>query len=129
MTTAPDPHPPTGSPMSEVRILYDGECPVCTAYSRFTRLRRRHDVELVDARHAPELVRDLRERGVEIDEGMVVLVDGEVHHGDDAVAFLEMEGRWSLLPSTRWIRRLYPLAWRFRNLLLRVLGRSRHIDA
>lgn len=115
--------------MADLRVVYDGECPFCSAYGRLARLRHRHDVELVDARRAPELVRDLRERGVEIDEGMVVLADGELHHGADAAAFLELESRFSPLPSARWIRRLYPWVWRLRNLLLRFLGRDPHVEA
>lgn len=115
--------------MAEIRIVYDGECPICSAYAELTRLRQRHAVELVDARRARDLVRELRADGVDIDDGMVVLVDGEVHQGEDAAAFLELEGRLGLLPSTSWIRRLYPWIWRFRNGLLRLLGRDPHVEA
>lgn len=115
--------------MAEIRILYDGQCPVCSAYARFTRLRQRHDVTLVDAREARGLVRDLRGRGVDIDDGLVVLVDGEIHQGEEAAALVELEGRYGLLPSTAWIRRLYPWIWRFRNALLRALGRDPHVES
>lgn len=114
--------------MARVRVVYDGDCPFCSAYARLTRLRQRHEVELVDARRDPELVGELRQQGYDADEGMIVLVDGEVHHGEDAAAFLEAESRRGLLPSDGWIRKLYPLVFRLRNLALRLLGRDPHID-
>lgn len=115
--------------MAHVRVLYDGDCPFCSAYARLARLRQRHDVELVDAREADELVGDLRRRGYDVDEGMIVLVDGEIHHGDDAAAFLELEARSRLLPSSGWIRSLYPWVYRLRSLALRILGRDPHVGA
>lgn len=113
--------------MADVKILYDGDCPICSAYAQFTRLRQRHHVEIVDGREARDHVTTLREQGVDIDEGMIVLVDGEVYHGDEAVAFLEIEGRYGVLRSASWIRRLYPWVWRARNALLRMLGRDPHV--
>lgn len=113
--------------MADVRVVYDGDCPFCSAYARLTRLRQRHDVELVDARRAPELVRSLRERGYDVDEGMVVLADGETYHGQDAAAFLEMASRRRPILSAGWIRRLYPWVYRLRSLALRLLGRDPHV--
>ncbi len=113
--------------MADVRVVYDGDCPFCSAYARLTRLRQRHDMELVNAREAPELVRRLRDRGYDVDEGMVVLADGDIHHGEDAAAFLEVASRLPLLPSAGWIRRLYPWVYRLRSLALRLLGRDPHI--
>ena len=49
--------------MARVRVVYDGDCPFCSAYARLTRLRQRHEVDLVDAREAPELVGRLRQQG------------------------------------------------------------------
>lgn len=115
--------------MSRVRVLYDGDCPFCSAYARLARLRRRHDVELVDAREAGELVRELRERGYDVDEGMIVLVDGEVHHGDDAAAFLELESGGGRLASSGLVRNLYPFVYRLRALALRFLGRDPHVES
>jgi len=113
--------------VADVRIVYDGDCPFCSSYARLARLRQRHDVELVNAREAPGMVRTLRQRGADLDEGMVVLVDGEIHHGEEAAAFLELEGRARLVPSAGWIRRLYPWVYRLRGLALRLLGRDPHI--
>lgn len=114
--------------MARVRVLYDGECPFCSAYARFARLRQRHELELLDAREARDLVRKLRDRGYDIDEGMIVLVDGEVHHGDDAAAFLELESRGGWLASSGLIRAVYPWLYRLRGLALRALGRDLHVD-
>lgn len=120
--------------MAEIRIVYDGDCPFCSAYARLTRLRQRHDVELVNAREARGLVRRLRRRGMDVDDGMIVLVDGEAHHGDDAAAFLESAAGGGDGGSARggdgggWIRRVYPWLYRLRSLALRLLGRDPHVD-
>lgn len=120
--------------MAQVRIVYDGDCPFCSAYARLARLRQRHEVELVDAREASGLVRRLRRRGMDVDDGMIVLVDGEAHHGDDAAAFLEAEARGGFGGGASgedaggWIRRVYPWLYRLRSLALRLLGRDPHVD-
>lgn len=122
--------------MAEIRIVYDGDCPFCSAYARLARLRQRHDVELVNAREARGLVRRLRRRGMDVDDGMIVLVDGEAHHGDDAAAYLESAARGGPGGDGRsagggdgggWIRRVYPLLYRLRGLALRLLGRDPHV--
>jgi predicted DCC family thiol-disulfide oxidoreductase YuxK len=66
-------------------LLYDGECPVCSAYVAMARLRRLYpDLEVLNARSEPGLVAELRRRGYEINEGMVLNLDGVVHFGADA---------------------------------------------
>lgn len=70
-------------------LLYDGECPVCAAYVEFAELRRRHPgLRLLNARNEPELVSDLRGQGYEINDGMVLFVDGQIHYGKAATAKL-----------------------------------------
>ena len=59
--------------MREDYLLYDGECPACSSYVAFSRLRRlRPSLKVLDARGEPALVEELRGRGYEINEGMVM---------------------------------------------------------
>jgi predicted DCC family thiol-disulfide oxidoreductase YuxK len=83
-------------------LLYDGECPVCSAYVAMARLRRLcPHLEVLDARTEPALVADLRRQGYEINEGMVLRLDGAVHFGAAATRKIARLGRAS--PS-RWRR-------------------------
>jgi predicted DCC family thiol-disulfide oxidoreductase YuxK len=116
-------------------LLYDGECPVCSAYVAMSRLRRLHPhIRVLNARAEPHLVAELRAEGYEINEGMVLCLDGVIHFGADATRMMAVLGRASpsrwrrtalaFLGTAPWSRRLYPWLNRARLLLLRLLGRS-----
>jgi predicted DCC family thiol-disulfide oxidoreductase YuxK len=117
-------------------LLYDGRCPVCSAYVAMARLRRLHpDLKLLDARSAPALVADLRGRGYEINEGMVLCLDGAIHFGADATRMIALLGSASpswwhrtalgLVGTAPWSRWIYPWLNRGRGVLLRLLRRGR----
>jgi hypothetical protein len=94
-----------------------------------TQLRRHYPhIKVLDARTEPALVADLRRRGYEINEGMVLRLGGVVHFGADATDTIARLGRAS--PS--WWRRAglsvlgaAPYRWLSvgRLALLRLLGR------
>ncbi len=115
-------------------IIYDGECPVCTRYVRMARLREAAgEVTLVNARERDHpRVAEVRARGLDLNEGMVVLLDGQMHYGSDAMVVLSALSTRSGLfnrmmrvafASPRRARWLYPVLVRGRLLLLRLLGR------
>jgi predicted DCC family thiol-disulfide oxidoreductase YuxK len=117
-------------------LLYDGECPVCSAYVAMARLRRLYpDLQVLDARSEPDLVAELRGRGYEINEGMVLCLDGAIHFGADATRMIAVLGRASpsrwrrtalgLIGTAPWSRRIYPWLNRGRGVLLRLLRRGR----
>src|SRR5436190_11708114 len=121
------------APNDDVTLIYDGECPVCTAYScnvdaGSSQLKR------VNARSVtPEVQRALDE-GIDLDEGMVVLYQGKLYHGADAMH------RMALLAPNSGIRNrlnrlffgnlavaraIYPTLRAGRNTLLYILGRKK----
>jgi len=115
-------------------LLYDGECPACSSFVAFSRLRpSRPSLRLLDARHHPELVEELRGRGYEINEGMAMQLDGKVLFGAEVTRMMARlskdPGRprrallWAI-GDAPWSRPLYPLLRGCRNLLLKALGRS-----
>jgi predicted DCC family thiol-disulfide oxidoreductase YuxK len=119
-------------------LLYDGDCPACSAYVAMSRLRQLYPgLRVMSARAEPALVAELRGKGYEINEGMVLRLDGVIHFGPDATHMIAVLGRASpswwrkaALAGTGtapWARRLYPWLNRTRGLLLRLLGR-RPID-
>ncbi len=116
-------------------IVYDGECPFCSAYVRMVRLRAAAGpVELIDARSDHPLVAQARANGLDLDEGMAMLMAGRWSHGDEVIHRLAlMSGPSGLLNRLQaWIFRsparsriLYPWLRAGRNLTLRFLGQRR----
>ena len=72
----------------ELALIYDRECPVCTAYSCSVGVDESHaaGVRRINARDAEhELVRQAKEAGLDLDDGMVVVHQGKLYHGADAL--------------------------------------------
>lgn len=115
-------------------IVYDGECIFCQNYVSFIRLKDAvGPVELIDARSDDPRVADLVARGFDLDEGMVFVIRGQVHHGADAVQVLaqltssvgmlnRLNGRIFVSPALT--RALYPAMKLGRRMTLMVRGRS-----
>jgi predicted DCC family thiol-disulfide oxidoreductase YuxK len=116
-------------------LVYDGECPFCSAYVKLVRLRETvGKIRLIDARNGGPEVEQIRAAGLDLDEGMVLWLDGRMHHGDAAIHALALlttpSGAFNR--ATRWVfrsearsRLLYPFLRTGRNAALRLLGRSR----
>lgn len=126
--------------MSDVKadapyIIYDGECPFCSTYVKFMRLRESvGKVELLDAREGGAVVDSVRQLGYDLNEGMIFYYGGQYYYGADAVQMLSM-----LSGSRGWLNRLnasifrsparasmlYPFLRAGRNATLQLLGRSK----
>ena len=122
-------HYPAGS----IIIIYDGDCPFCRSYIALTRLRELAETILLDAREEPGLCQELLDKGVSLDEGMVVKINNDVYHGGDAI------NRITLLTSNNTLfnkfaylvfskpvisRFAYPVMRGVRNITLRLLGKK-----
>ena len=118
-----------------VEILYDRECPVCDAYCSLADVRPDAGrISLLDARQDGELLRQVTARSLDIDEGMVVKYRGQIHYGADAIHILATlsprknlfdRASYLLFRSRRRARLVYPVMKAGRNLLLKLLGRTR----
>lgn len=125
----------TGNP--DIYVVYDGDCPFCSAYVRMVRLREvAGSVHLLDAREDHPVVRELKAQGLDFDEGMALKIGDAVYHGDECVHQLAMmSGPSGLFNRFHfWVfknparsRALYPSMRAGRNLALRLLGK-RKID-
>lgn len=119
-------------------LVYDGECPFCTAYVKLVRLRETvGQVRLVNARDGGAEVAMIAAAGLDLDEGMVFNMDGRLLHGEDAIHALALlttdSGAFNRL--SRWVfqsesraRALYPALRNGRNLALKLLGREKLKD-
>lgn len=116
-------------------ILYDGDCPFCHNYVALLRLREAvGPLRIVNAREGGPEAEYARSAGLDLDEGMVLHLDGQLHHGADCMRVLaalsDPRGiidrllAWTFV-SGRRARALYPLLRFGRNLTLRTLGRRR----
>ncbi|ACP23100.1 hypothetical protein NGR_b16490 (plasmid) [Sinorhizobium fredii NGR234] len=112
-------------------LLYDGDCPFCTGYARYTRLKEAAGpLRLVDAREAGPEAGEAKRRGYDLNEGMLLKYQGQFYHGDAALHLLAMLttpsgvfnrlNAW-LYRSPRRARIAYPFLRRSRNAILRLL--------
>jgi predicted DCC family thiol-disulfide oxidoreductase YuxK len=118
-----------------IELLYDRQCPVCDYYCQRVDVdKSAGSLTRIDAREDSSIMREVTAIGLDIDEGMVLKVDDEIHYGSDAIHKLatlsSRKGVVNKLAS--WIFRrsrvakiLYPVLAACRNLLLKILGRSR----
>lgn len=116
-------------------LIYDGECPFCSRYVRLLRLREAvGSLRLVDARDNGPEVAAVRERGLLIDEGMVLIMDERYYHGDDCLhvlALMSSQQGWFnrlnfwMFRSAAVSRIAYPVLRAGRNLALKLMGRGK----
>jgi predicted DCC family thiol-disulfide oxidoreductase YuxK len=120
---------------AEAWLVYDGECPFCSRYVRYLRLRDAvGKLHLVDAREGGPLVEEMKAAGLDLDEGMVLKMGGRHYHGADCIHALSMLSGGSgafnrinaaIFRSPTLSRVLYPVLRAGRNTVLRALGRSK----
>jgi predicted DCC family thiol-disulfide oxidoreductase YuxK len=121
-------------------LVYDDECPVCRNYCRHIRLSEAAGrLHLVDARQPGALMDEITRAGLDIDQGMVLKVRGQLYYGDAAmhmITLMSTRAGWFnrlsfLFFGTRLAARVfYPIGKVFRNVLLKFLGISyiRNLD-
>ncbi|WP_299706077.1 DCC1-like thiol-disulfide oxidoreductase family protein [uncultured Tateyamaria sp.] len=119
----------------QIRIIYDGDCPFCSAYVKLVRLRETvGTIELINARSDDEVIDRINAAGLDLDRGMVVEMGGQLQHGDAAMTTLAMmttqSGVFNRIMRLMFSRPaiaciLYPPLVAGRALTLRLLGRRK----
>jgi predicted DCC family thiol-disulfide oxidoreductase YuxK len=119
----------------EILLVYDEECPLCDAYCRVVRLRESvGELRLVNAREDSAVMQEITRQGLDIDQGMVLKVDGMLYYGSDAIHALSLMSSASGAANriNYWIFRsrsrsrfLYPVLRSGRNFLLKVLRKTK----
>jgi predicted DCC family thiol-disulfide oxidoreductase YuxK len=134
MTTADTPAG-TVSSDDELGLVYDWQCPACNVYCHLLRMPESGGrLRLLDARENPEVMQAITAGGYDIDQGMILKINDRLYYGADAIHTLALIAS----PSTAfnrfntWIFRsrrrselLYPILRASRNLLLKVLRRTK----
>ena len=111
-----------------VYVVYDGECPFCTAYCNMVRVKKAAGkIVLVDAREPSDLMNEITSLGLNIDQGMVVKINGQIYYGSSAINILALMGTRSgvfnkinywIFKSKKFSSLLYPALRDCRNLAL-----------
>ncbi|AQT59153.1 DCC1-like thiol-disulfide oxidoreductase family protein [Cellvibrio sp. PSBB023] len=119
----------------QVVLVYDKECPACDNYCRLVRIREDiGDLVLVDAREPGPILDEITALGWDIDQGMVLKLEQQLYYGSDAIHMLSLLGTRSgvfnrlnywLFKSKRLSHLLYPILRTLRNLLLKLLGKTK----
>ena len=123
--------------METLWLVYDGECPLCSAWCKRARVRDAvGELVLVDAREPGPLMDEITALGLDIDQGMVLKFREAIYYGPDAIRMVSLlstpSGAFNRLNA--WFfggaRRAgfwYPIGKAFRNFTLKLLG-IRYID-
>ncbi len=121
--------------MSDNYLIYDGDCPFCANYVRFSALRETvGNIRLIDARENGEEVQAAQASGYVIDEGMLLKLDGQFYYGADCLNRLALLSTRStvfnrlthaLFRRPAMARLFYPILKAGRAVTLRLLGVSR----
>jgi predicted DCC family thiol-disulfide oxidoreductase YuxK len=119
----------------EILLVYDKQCPVCDNYCRLVRIRQTvGDLKLVDAREPSAVMDKITSQGLDIDQGMVLKMGDRLYYGSDAIHALALISSRSgifnrlnywLFKSKILSRFIYPILRFFRNLLLKLLRRTK----
>jgi predicted DCC family thiol-disulfide oxidoreductase YuxK len=119
----------------EILLVYDWECPVCNIYCRLLHVRPTAGrLRLVNARESTAVLREITKAGLDIDQGMVAKMDGQLYYGSDAIHALALVSDRNdlfnrltnyIFRSSQWSRVLYPRLRICRNLLLKAMGKTK----
>lgn len=119
----------------EILLVYDKECPACDTYCKIIKIQETiGNLKIIDARRKSETLDEITKSGLDIDQGMVLKMEGQLYYGSDAIHTLALiSSRSGLLNRINYLifksksvsSWLYPVLRSFRNLLLKMLGKTK----
>ena len=118
----------------KLSVYYDGECPFCANFVQFSRLRSKFDVSLFDLRETPEKVSYFVNKGYDVNQGMVVVLDDSIYFGHEAIymiAALSNKNKFIgsvyffFFSNKKVTKLLYPIMKIVRNFTLLILRRKK----
>lgn len=124
------------NPPATLWLVYDGDCPFCSATAQMYRLKKSvGSLHVINAREAgdTELMREIRTAKLDLNEGIVAKFNGRLYHGAEALhllATLGSDNDWlnrlnaSLFRNPQTVRLAYPAMRFLRNTVLKLMGRT-----
>lgn len=123
--------------LKKIKLYYDHECPFCKEYSKYVELRKTFDIEIINAREELEKINAFKNKGFDINDGMIIEYEGDIFQGSDAIKIID---KYILkksavdiflsfivhIPGFKLI--IYPVVKAVRIVTLKILGRSSKIN-
>ena len=119
----------------EILLVYDKECPACNNYCQVVQVRKTvGNLKVINARDDSDVMKEITSKGLNIDQGMILKMGDKLYYGADAIHALALISsrsgflnrlNYSLFKSKNTSRFLYPILRFFRNILLKMLGKSK----
>lgn len=113
-------------------LVYDGECPLCSAYCRMLAIKQLESrFEIINARQYHPVLEGIKERGLDLEEGFVLKIENDYFHGADAINRLALittraglfnRLNYLIFKSAHLSKILYPMLRTGRNILLYLWG-------
>ena len=119
----------------DILLVYDRECPACNTYCQLVRIRESvGNLVIINARDESPVLQEITSKGLDIDQGMVLKMGDQLYYGADAIHALALISsrfgvfnrfNYWLFKSRTASRILYPVFRFFRNILLKILGKTK----
>ena len=119
----------------EILLVYDKECPACDNYCQVVQIRETVGrLKIINARDNSDVMQEITAKGLDIDQGMVLKMGDQLFYGADAIHALALISSKSgllnrlnywMFKSKRVSAFLYPVLRACRNLLLKILGKTK----
>ena len=116
-------------------LVYDKECPACNNYCQMVRIRESvGELTLVDAREDTPIMQEITAAGLNIDDGMVLKMGGQLYYGSDAIHALSLISSRSgvfnrlnywVFKSKSLSKVLYPMLAAGRAVLLKLMRKTK----
>ncbi len=123
--------------MKTIKLYYDEECPFCKEYSKYIQLRKKYDIEIINAREAIEKMKYFIDKGFNINDGMIVEIGLNIYLGADAARILDdyiskdtfIDKFISLFVKIPGFKNIiYPLVKLIRTIVLKLLRKDPSIE-
>lgn len=123
--------------LKKINLYYDEECPFCKEYSKYIELRKKYDIKIFNARESTDKIKVFRNKGFDINDGMIIEYESEIFQGSDAVKIIDKYiDKKSVfdqfisviinLPGFKLV--VYPIVKFLRIMILKLLGRNPKIN-
>ena len=71
---------------SNYTFIYDGECPFCNHFAELIEIKSKiTNIKIIDGRKNLTLINSLLEKGYDLDKGAILMKDGDIFHGAEAI--------------------------------------------
>lgn len=111
----------------KIELYYDKQCPFCNSYANYIKLKKEHNLILINARESFKDIKLFRTKGFDINDGFIIKVDeNEIYQGADAIIFLnELAKRKVYFPNNSFFKLyVYTFIKTLRKIVLFILGKK-----